>query len=98
LVHPKLRAQCLPNRCCQHLPRPLIFISGWPAPLTRRDGTLHDAAEFFVHRNQLLARPLARNLVADLSGNDVLPTCNIARPNNGPLSQFCTMCPKQGID
>jgi hypothetical protein len=69
-----------------------------PAPLTRRDGTLHDAAEFFVHRNQLLARPLARNLVADLSGNDVLPTCNIARPNNGPLSQFCTMCPKQGID
>jgi hypothetical protein len=67
-------------------------------PSTRRDGTLHGAAEFFVHRNQLLARPLARNLVADLSGNDVLPTCNIDHPNNGPLSQFCTMCPKQGID
>jgi hypothetical protein len=73
------------------------FISGWPALLTRRDGTLHGAAEFFVHRNQLLTRRLARNPVADLSGNDVLPTCNIARPNNEPLSQFCTMCPKQGI-
>jgi hypothetical protein len=36
------------------------FISGWPALLSRRDGTLHGAAEFFVHRNQLLARPLAR--------------------------------------
>src|SRR5215472_16394807 len=47
-----------------HVPRPLISSPAGGAPHPSR-WHAHGAAEFFVHCNQLLARPLVRNLVAE---------------------------------